>query len=203
MPTRKVGILYMSLTLAFATLASPHRALATLAANPSFQDPTTGSFYYYDSTTGLYYDADNGYYFDPRTMTFETSVAASGAVPVAPVRLPLAVPTPSYAPYAPAYVQAPIVVPDWQSRRLENTESSRMWDAQRRQHEQFEQQERERQAYQATQNAQQQAFQQQMAQQRAAEAIRERAAIEQHQAQSQQHWNAPAGCQQSHSEHRC
>jgi hypothetical protein len=69
-------------------------------ANPAFQDPVTGCYYFYDAASGYYYDQESGYYYDPQANVFYASSAATDSVPESPVPLnsvpasPTATPSP-------------------------------------------------------------------------------------------------------------
>ena len=54
-------------------------------ANPAFEDPVTGSYYFYDAASGYYYDPENGYYYNPQADVFYASSEARDSVPEPPV----------------------------------------------------------------------------------------------------------------------
>ncbi len=93
-----------TLVFALAGLLQGHAQAQQLdTANPAFQDPVTGTYYYYDQASGYYYDPENGYFYDPQRGVFYASNGARGGVPAPPVPVNSAqvvLPTPpsSYTP---------------------------------------------------------------------------------------------------------
>jgi hypothetical protein len=84
-------------------------------AVPAFQDPVTGTYYFYDEASGYYYDPANGYCYHPNKNVFYASTEATDGVPQPPVPVNSAAvavpgPAPGYSPPE-VYVPSPIYVP--------------------------------------------------------------------------------------------
>jgi OCRE domain len=101
----------LALALSASCVLITGAAAQSLSPNtPAYQDPATGSFYYYDQASGYFFDPDNGYYYDAAANTFYRSSTAAGPVPQAPAPLnPSASAVgepPVYSPpYSPSYAQ--------------------------------------------------------------------------------------------------
>jgi hypothetical protein len=81
-------------------VASPSWAVdVSLETQPTFRDPSDGSFYYHDDVSGREFDPDNGWFFDVSSGLFYPSDQASSATPP---QLPVDI---GQLPSVPTYVQ--------------------------------------------------------------------------------------------------